>query len=105
MQCAASGIQLVIITAQGPFVAADLVAIGSQGFLRAVQFRKILLELRRVAALEVLPHGGAILIDGLSLAAHGRDRAIEVLPSLSGGLGVGTNGISRAAERAATRAA
>jgi hypothetical protein len=105
VQCAASGIQLVIITVQGPFVAAHLVAICPQGLLRAVQFRKILLELRGVAALEVLAHGGAILIDGLPLAAHGGDGAIEILSCLTRGLGVGTNGISRTAERAATRAA
>ena len=77
-----SRIELPIIVAQIPLVASDLIAVRMQRLLRCAQLRKILLELRRVAALQVLTNGVAILVDRLHLAAHGAERAVERLASL-----------------------
>ena len=67
-------------------VASDLVAIRTQRLLRTAQLREILFELRRIAALQVLPNGVPILVDRLHLAAHGAHRTVQSLTSLPHGL-------------------
>ena len=79
-------VELPIIVVQIALVASDLVAIRTQRLLRAAQLREILFELRRIAALQVLPNGVPILVDRLHLAAHGAHRTVQSLTSLPHGL-------------------